>query len=886
VRQKAQAGNLTDALGRLDAARLDEELDRIVRTCLAQEQGDRFPNAGAVADAFAGYLASREERARAARVNAARAEARVVAERRVRKRTVVAAVSLVTAVLLIASGYFWMESHRRDRQRRADRNVVAALQSTTSAHEQALSAPPGDARRWAAVLVAANRVKALAEDDDVDPALRERAETLFSRVEKDAATAEEAATRAEKDRRMTARLDEIRTRVGDQYQFDDRKRDLDYAAAFKDYGIDVAALEDREVAGRIERSSIARHLVTALELWAYSRKQVHGRADPASRRLGRLAAELDPDPLRKRIRAAVSADDLETLQTIARSPEVMTLPVEDVERLARAMESAGDPTGAIALLRTAHARHPEDFWINYFLASWYRASRPPRLDDAACHASAAISIRPESASAWNLFGQVLIAAGRLDEAKTAFERALEIHPDFVYAVKNLGRVHCLSGKPERAIELYEREIKARPENAEMHFALGLACQDLGNLKRAMEVYRRALAISPALARARSNIGTLHVKLGQPEKAEAAFRQAIQTDPTLVEARVNLADLLFRMRRIEEAGELIVKAIEIDPHFGPAHNVHGRILARTGRRDEAIKAYREAIRLDPEESKHWNNLGVTYSVKGDLPAALQAFDTAIRLCPTNAQAHTNRGNILARMKRWPEARAAFRAALRHDPDNPGLLIKIGQVLEHLHRFEEALDHFRRGHALGSGRPGWKVDSGDLVKKCAWRIELLERMDAILEGEPEPTTGRELYHLANLASFVKRHAAAARFWRSGFKIAPRMARSANLFRAAQDAARAGSGQGADAGRLDAEARARWLRQGSVWLARYVEALANILETQGEAHRARVRASLLAVRDSPSLDGLRQTRHLAVLSRDDQLRCIALWAEVERLLTECED
>jgi tetratricopeptide (TPR) repeat protein len=239
-----------------------------------------------------------------------------------------------------------------------------------------------------------------------------------------------------------------------------------------------------------------------------------------------------------------------------------------------------------------------------------------------------------------------------------------------------------------------------------------------------------------------------------------------------------------------------------------------------------------------------------------------------------------------MKRWGDALIAFRKALDLAPNDPALLIKVGKVLEQLYRFEEALDHFQRGHELGARRPDWKVDSADLIQKCAWRIERIEKMDAILEGEAEPTTARELYDLAMLARFMKRHAAAARFWRSAFKVMPRLARSRNLYLAAWDAAMAGTGRGTDAETLDAKARAEWLHLSVVWLDRYVEALAEIHDKYGESRRRQVRQSLLSVRRNPGLGGLREAGHLAVLSQEDQLRCIALWAEVEKLIEECQD
>ncbi|HET6575944.1 MAG TPA: serine/threonine-protein kinase, partial [Fimbriiglobus sp.] len=99
VFQRAAAGDLADALERLDGCGADVELVALCRRCLSAAPADRPATGQAVADDLAAYLGGVQDRLQAAERERAVATAKVVEERR-RRRVLLIAGALVVLVLV------------------------------------------------------------------------------------------------------------------------------------------------------------------------------------------------------------------------------------------------------------------------------------------------------------------------------------------------------------------------------------------------------------------------------------------------------------------------------------------------------------------------------------------------------------------------------------------------------------------------------------------------------------------------------------------------------------------------------------------------------------------------------------------------------------------
>jgi serine/threonine protein kinase len=196
VLRQAAEGHLEPAFSRLGGSGVDTQLEQIARRCLSPERQARPREAGVVARELTAYLASVEERARAAELTAATAQTKAAAERKIWRRTLMLATLIVLSVMFGGGYYLRAEVQRRERLENA-MNVFLALDGKSRwilVHSE--SAPAGEAGKWAELLKLtrelAERNAAAAPDEKT----RRRTDALVKDLRKAEAAARERAARA------------------------------------------------------------------------------------------------------------------------------------------------------------------------------------------------------------------------------------------------------------------------------------------------------------------------------------------------------------------------------------------------------------------------------------------------------------------------------------------------------------------------------------------------------------------------------------------------------------------------------------------------------------------------------------------------------------------
>src|SRR5262249_31156141 len=134
---------------------------------------------------------------------------------------------------------------------------------------------------------------------------------------------------------------------------DQEQADRDYAQAFREYGIDVEALEPALAIDRLKACAICRELASALDAWALACRDIRKQHGLAWKRLLSLADAIDTDQGRQAIRDAWKRGDLKALASLAESATPALLQVPNVDLLADALDKTGATERAVALLRKA-----------------------------------------------------------------------------------------------------------------------------------------------------------------------------------------------------------------------------------------------------------------------------------------------------------------------------------------------------------------------------------------------------------------------------------------------------------------------------------------------------------------------------------------------------
>src|SRR5262249_51038820 len=123
--------------------------------------------------------------------------------------------------------------------------------------------------------------------------------------------------------------------------FDSTRADPSYAAAFREYGLDVDRLTPAEAAARIRERPrpIRDQLAAALDDWAAIRRAKGNNT--GSQRLLEIARRADPDRRRNRLRDALAQKRVQALKAIAAEKEVADLPPPTLVLLGDALARLG-----------------------------------------------------------------------------------------------------------------------------------------------------------------------------------------------------------------------------------------------------------------------------------------------------------------------------------------------------------------------------------------------------------------------------------------------------------------------------------------------------------------------------------------------------------------
>ena len=94
---------------------------------------------------------------------------------------------------------------------------------------------------------------------------------------------------------MIERLAEIHNDLG--VHLDGERADAEYAAAFRNYGVDVDALDPVQAGRLLAESPVAIELANALDQWTFIRRSPATRDLAGRRRLSAVAREADARPM-------------------------------------------------------------------------------------------------------------------------------------------------------------------------------------------------------------------------------------------------------------------------------------------------------------------------------------------------------------------------------------------------------------------------------------------------------------------------------------------------------------------------------------------------------------------------------------------------------------
>jgi serine/threonine protein kinase/tetratricopeptide (TPR) repeat protein len=485
--------------------RIPRDLETIILKAMAREPSDRYRTALELALDLRRFLEDKPITARRPRVIDRAAKW----AQRHRAAVATGLVGLLAAGAIMAAGAGWIFRDRAARQAMIELEVNRALDEAATLQAQA---------KWPEALEAAKRAEGIlaagARED-----LARRVRELRSDVE------------------MVLRLEEIwMPRSGAGLRANPRYA-IAYATAFRDYGIDVEALEPRDAAARIRARKIRLELALALDFWTLTVRGGNPVPGASGRRLIAVARAADPDEWRNQMRTALEQGDDKLWKKLLASAQarVSDLPVETLSLLvSQAAERTPDYVErAQSLLRLAQQAHPDDYVINSQLAWSLANDEPPhrQLDEAIRFATAALSLRPRNAQAWHRLAEALRRRGRVDEQIACDRKAIALAPDLLAAYFALSDVLQAKGQRDEAIAVLKQAADSTsndPDDLSMLawlLATSQFCQ-LRDPARAVELARKAVELAPDDGQYWNTVGLALYRAGSFRAAIAALEKSM------------------------------------------------------------------------------------------------------------------------------------------------------------------------------------------------------------------------------------------------------------------------------------------------------------------------------------------------------------------------
>ncbi len=222
---------------------------------------------------------------------------------------------------------------------------------------------------------------------------------------------------------------------------------------------------------------------------------------------------------------------------------------------------------AVEHYRAALDLSPDAFWAHLGLAEVYL--RMGILRRAEPELEAALGLRPQSAAALALQGDLLQQQKRPKEAIEAYQRALERDAGEVRAHLGLGTIYATSGNRKSALRELELAADAEPRNLELHLRLGAIAEAEGQLPAAQRAYRRATQINPNKAPAWLALGRAQRRLDLLEDATSSLQRCLELDSASTEARLELAAVRTQAGAFEDAEDLYRQVLQGQPELPAA-----------------------------------------------------------------------------------------------------------------------------------------------------------------------------------------------------------------------------------------------------------------------------------------------------------------------------
>jgi len=439
-------------------------------------------------------------------------------------------------------------------------------------------------------------------------------------------------------------------------------------------------------------------------------------------------------------------------------------------------------------------------------------------------------------------------------------------------------------------------------------------------QEAVGYFRAALAIRPSSDQAYMGLGTALRETGDADGAIAALRKAISLNSNYPIAR-ELAKVLASRGGLEEARADWEKYLDRDPPDHESWYGYAQLCLFLGNEEAYRRARQSLLKRFADGTENWVFAERTSLACLLLPDSGDELQRAIELAgkavaagessndPGSPYLRFLKGLAEYRQGRFEEAVPLLQEAAAKLPNRAGPRLVLAMC-----QFQSGFQkQARRTLAIAVRNYNWNASHA--THATVWVSHVLRReaetmilphLPVFLRGEYQPQDNDERLALLGICQSQNLCAATARLYADAFADNPGLAddltaeclrraeqqnesivdrietlNTACRYLAGRSAALAGCGLGKDAATLTVEERTRWRKQAREWLHADLNMWSRQIDRNVQI-RDLARRILLNWQTDPDFAGLRNSDALGTMSTDKRDECLALWNEVDGLLS----
>lgn len=362
---------------------------------------------------------------------------------------------------------------------------------------------------------------------------------------------------------------------------------------------------------------------------------------------------------------------------------------------------AGDPDGAVDLLRGQLARTPEDDELRSMLVISLMSAG--RLEEALAELAQIDTADQVVRQRMDLVRvAALLQEGDHAAARSAASQLAAGMPADVAVRNALGALFEGAGLTDEAAAWFEEAHALDPANSAATYNLGRIAANQGQLDRAAELFGRILARDPANAMALTAIAQVHWARGERDSAIERLQHARSTHPGEIGARFVLTQYLVAAGRPAEAVEVAREGAVLAPGSAPFVNALGVALMQSGDAQGALKEFGRALEINPLEPRYHLNSARARMALGEPGAAREHIVNGLAVEPDHFALLSALVEVERRAGRLDAAAQALVRLERTAPrDDPQVDLLRGEVLLAQQRFVDAERTFAAAARRGIG-----------------------------------------------------------------------------------------------------------------------------------------------------------------------------------------